>query len=83
MMLSRTLPMPAAKSVPSAAWKHGKDHQVQQRCEPAEKQVGKPLIIFFDKALEFFHDVPVLHIAGRLHARPLGAVYAAPYTGYL
>ena len=26
-------------------------HQVQQRGKPAKKQVGKPLIIFFNKSL--------------------------------
>ena len=39
-----------------------KDDQVQQRCDPAEKQVGQTLIVFLDDVLEFLHDVPVLRL---------------------
>ena len=39
-----------------------KDDQVQQRCDPAEKQVGQLLIVFLDDVFEFLHDVPVLRL---------------------
>ena len=39
-----------------------KNDQVQQRCDPAEKQVGQTLIVFLDDVFEFLHDVPVLRL---------------------
>ncbi len=62
MQLSRILPMPAAKVCTERRLEARKDDQVQQRCDPAEKQVGQTLIVFLDDVFEFLHDVPVLRL---------------------
>lgn len=61
MQLSRILPMPR-QSLYRTPLEARKDDQVQQRCDPAEKQVGQTLIVFLDDVFEFLHDVPVLRL---------------------